>query len=469
MKCLPDCSPFTYSSLKEPSIFLPGITLTFLLLCFVQSAFPGDPEITGKSVYKSECERLAAHLILRHIRIPTAPLSQKTTGEISSFLISSGASAQDLPYFLRAIQIAALHCSMDRKLSEFSGRAIHELDEMQANPMRLPPHFEPLGSARIQRLGTFLKNKESGIQQEIIKHFQKTTANEIADILKEQGAEDTFVTAVISELDSLKNGKSEQLLLGDWRRDFAKYEKEMLVCLAGNQCELLASQNKQVAALHVREASLHLADRLSPQKKIPIEVTGLERKIQLLLLKHRGDKPEDAKRFVMELLHESQHLIDSYTLDRWVEANQRRLKAGESPDPLFAKYVRIEKDGYGKQIVVIDAAFYRTFMEIRAYGLEAELIAERAIKAKEQARDDYFSPLLIDAIFPEAGKFGERSILEKKNVPQKAYEDLGWPKRGLILDAENLSDTLKIGIILQRMMQMTIAGGVKAKPQHSRG
>lgn len=73
------------------------------------------------------------------------------------------------------------------------------------------------------------------------------------------------------------------------------------------------------------------------------------------------------------ILHEFRHIIDHRRIDQWIQANQNRILAGKSADPLFERYVRLHVPVEGPKQFVIDVAFAELFLESQAYRFELHL------------------------------------------------------------------------------------------------
>lgn len=70
---------------------------------------------------------------------------------------------------------------------------------------------------------------------------------------------------------------------------------------------------------------------------------------------------------VSTLLHEIQHVADSYKVDQWIHANLVLLERGFDADPLFLKYVGYEESATGSRLV-LDRNFSVTYFEGKAHA-----------------------------------------------------------------------------------------------------
>lgn len=157
----------------------------------------------------------------------------------------------------------------------------------------------------------------------------------------------------------------------------SREEDPPIVCVTGGKSRL--SPASHAAAYYkpipTRENPAIAIPRIQSPPIYPRSVpeTGIPRLTEFIVLSPPNRSGvADPLRWASYVVHELTHWHDYRVLSAWVRANQRRINRGFQPDTLFRAYVRIERRD-GQFIVILDDRFLVTFLESRAYAIEADV------------------------------------------------------------------------------------------------
>ena len=181
-------------------------------------------------------------------------------------------------------------------------------------------------------------------------------------------------------------------------------QSDFLSCLIGGVCRTSTAGVASVNWKNVREGKQGVpVTRESLRGKLIKAEPGTE--FVTLRALNPNNAASDAE-WVATLLHEYTHHLDYSLVAKWLNANQKLILDGKTPDEKFSKYVRVENGE-----LIVDPDFLNVFLESRAHAVSENLFhvhRENHLQIREvisaiRAIGAETPPETFDALVPQAG------------------------------------------------------------------